>query len=340
MLAAMTDGPTSANSSPQAAPMQPAKQICSELLRRELLLVTGKGGVGKSTVAQALARQAAAQGKRVLLVELESVSRAGPLFGMAHPGPIPARAAPNIDVMALDVMDSLRFFAIQQLKVETLVNLALRNRAVESFFAAVPAIKPILTLYQVWHMLQLHGPKGDRTWDLAICDLPTSGFVQGMYQIPRTLQQAFRSGPVHNYAAGMREMLLDPQRTGLVLVTLPEDMPVVETLELQEILRKAHGVTAAALVLNGVVPQGLELDQLAALQALGEQGSDVPVQNWLWAARVLASRRARALALVPKLAAAVQGKLVQLPFLFRRDLPLAAVDELALHLNGQTLEPA
>ena len=338
MLAPMSHLPATAPATLPAT-LHPVAQTSAELLGRELLLVTGKGGVGKSTVAQALARQAAAQGKRVLLVELESVSRAGPLFGLAHPGPQPQRAAPNIDVMALDVMDSLRFFAIQQLKLETLVNLALRNKAVDSFFQAVPAIKPILTLYQVWHMLQLHGPTGDRTWDLAICDLPTSGFVQGMYQIPRTLQQAFRAGPVHTYATGMRQLLLDPQRTGLVLVTLPEDMPVVETLELQEILRKAHGVTAAAVVLNGVVPAGLDAAQLALLDAAAHVPAQQQLDSWLWAAQVLQQRRARALALVPKLAAAVQGRVVQLPFLFRRDLPLAAVDELVAHLAGTAAEP-
>ncbi len=331
MLPAMTVPPAH---NPPTAPL-PQAEVCADLLQRELLLVTGKGGVGKSTLAQALARHASQRGKRVLLVELESVSRAGPLFGVRHVGAQPQRVAPNLDVMALDVMDSLRFFAVQQLKVETLVNLALRNKAVESFFQAVPAIKPILVLYQVWHMLQLHGPRGDKTWDLAICDLPTSGFVQGMYQIPRTLQQAFRSGPVHNYAGGMRDLLLDPQRAGLVLVTLPEDMPVVETLELQAILHKAHGVLPAALVLNGVVPASdpgpLHVDPpLAATGGL---------HGALWAARWLANRRQRALALLPKLSDAAQGRVLQVPFLFRRDLPLPQIDEIA-GLLGQDPVPA
>ncbi|MBM4345415.1 MAG: AAA family ATPase [Deltaproteobacteria bacterium] len=328
-----------AHNSPASRPGPPVPlpqgQVCAELLQRELLLVTGKGGVGKSTLAQALARHASQQGKRVLLVELESVSRAGPLFGVRHVGPHPQRVAANLDVMALDVMDSLRFFAVQQLKVETLVNLALRNKAVESFFQAVPAIKPILVLYQVWHMLQLHGPRGDRTWDLAICDLPTSGFVQGMYQIPRTLQQAFRSGPVHTYATGMRELLLDPNRAGLVLVTLPEDMPVVETLELQAILHKAHGVLPAALVLNGVAPSV----DAGPLDAQTGHGGPTGLQGALWAARWLQERRQRALALLPRLNDAAQGRVVQVPFLFRRDLPLPQIDEIA-RLLAQDAVPA
>lgn len=323
MLAAMAESPPL----PPALPTQP--HIAADLLHKELLLVTGKGGVGKSTVAQALARRAAQTGKRVLLVELESVSRAGPLFGVRHPNAQPQRVAANIDLMALDVMDSLRFFALQQLKVETLVNLALRNKAVESFFQAVPAIKPILTLYQIWHMLQLHGPRGDKRWDLAVCDLPTSGFVQGMYQIPRTLQAAFRSGPVHNYAGGMRDMLLDPARCGLVLVTLPEEMPAVETLQLQKILSDAHGVQPAAIVVNGVVPAGLSPSDLSDLRAKDHND----LRGLVWAAQLLAGRRTRALGLLPRLTAACGGRLLQMPFLFRRELPLEAIDALAAALT-------
>ncbi|MSQ84868.1 MAG: hypothetical protein EXR77_18675 [Myxococcales bacterium] len=321
--------PLSGPNSPQQLPQS---VICADLLRKEVLFVTGKGGVGKSTIAQAFARQAAQAGKRVLLVELEAVSRAGPLLGVRHPGPQPQRAASNLDLMALDVMDSLRYFAVQQLKLETLVNLALRNKAVESFFQAVPAIKPILVLYQVWHMMQVHGPRGDKRWDLAICDLPTSGFVQGMYQIPRTLQQAFRVGPVHNYATGMRAMLADPGRTGLVLVTLPEEMPVVETLELQAILQREHGVQPAALILNSVVPAGIAPDDAVMIEQLTAEPADHAMRASLWAAQLLAGRRQRALDLLPQLVAAAHGRVLQVPCLFRRELPLAQIDQIAAQL--------
>lgn len=337
-----------------------AARTLQTLLSREVLLVTGKGGVGKSTVAQALARRAAAEGKRVLLVELEAVSRAAPLFNLAQPGPHPQTVAPNLQLAVLDTMDSLRFFAVKQLKVEALVNLALRNKSVEGFFSAVPAVKPILFLYHIWQLLQEHGPRGDRTWDILVCDLPTSGFVQGMYQIPRTLQLTFRSGPVHQYAEGMGELLRNGARSGLVLVTLPEEMPVVETLELQAILHREHKVEPAAIIVNGVFSDVLDPDDLSTLaravaaplpsleaveDALAVEravGGPPPqdlheLSSWLWAAELLAGRRQRAQSLLPKLDAVAPGRVLTLPFLFRRILPLEAIDLLARHLGTDTL---
>lgn len=302
-------------------------KLVADLLRRTVLLVTGKGGVGKSTVAATLARVASKQGKRVLLIELEAVSRAAPLFNTASIGPQPTFVAPNLAVMCLHSEDSLRYFFTQQLKIETLVNLALRNRAVDNFFKAVPAIKPMLFLYHLWRLESEHGPQGDRTWDLIVCDLPTSGFVAGMFAIPRTLATVFRLGPIANYADGMRDMLIDPARSGLILVTLPEEMPVVETLELQQNLTKRFGVQIAAIVLNGLYPQLFSEDDLARL-ALD------PSDPWHWAAQLLCGRRMRAETLLPQLREAAPNRLLMLPFLFRRELPLQAIDELAVALSG------
>ena len=325
---------------------RPQAATLADLLGRTVLLVTGKGGVGKSTVTASLARRAAANGKRVLLVELESVSRVAPLFGLRKIGPEPTRAAPNLDVMGLDSMDSLRFFALQQLKLAALVNLAMRNKAVESFFQAVPAIKPMLFLYHLWRLETEHGPAGDKRWDLIVCDLPTTGFAVGMYAIPKTLAQVFRLGPIATYAEGMRQLLADPQRSGVILVALPEDMPVVETLELHASLRSRFGVEAAAIVLNGVFPELLQpVEADAVARALTSQGGvpatdpateDAPDvrEAWLWAARLLIGRRNRAQGHLPKLRAAVAGRVLELPFLFQRELPLEAVDRLARALDG------
>ena len=168
-------------SEPILTPPENLDREVDALLDRELLLVTGKGGVGKSTVAAVLARAAAARGKKVLLVEFESVSRVAPLFGGQPIGAEPRQVAPHIWAQSLSAMDSLRYFATRQLKVPALVHLALRNKAVEGFFRASPAVRPALFLYQLWTTVEEHGPKGDHHWNLVICDLPTSGFVAGMY---------------------------------------------------------------------------------------------------------------------------------------------------------------
>lgn len=298
------------------------------LLDRNVLLVTGKGGVGKSAVTAGLARLAASRGKRVLWVEHESVSRAAPLFGRTTIGPEPVTLAPNLQAVTLDAEASLQFFVVHQLRVKALAQLALRNQAVRHFFQAVPAMKPILFLFQLWRFEVEHGHRGDRRWDLVICDLPTSGFVSGMYAIPQTLAGVFRLGPIAEYARDMAAMLGDPRRTGLVLVTLPEELPVVETLELREALRQKHGVEAAALIVNAM-PRSMDA---AALDAAAELLSDSP---WLWPARTWQDRHARAETWLQRARAALVTPTWVLPLLHRRDLPLEAVDALASALDEE-----
>lgn len=312
------------------------------LLDRTILLVTGKGGVGKSTVAATLARRAAGDGKRVLLVELESVSRAAPLFGLQSAPQEATLVGDNIWLQSLDAMDSLRFFALQQLRLEAVVRLALRNKTVRGFFLAMPAIKSILFLYHLWRLENEHGPRGDGRYDILICDLPTSGFVVGLYGVPSTIRQIFRLGPLAHYAEGMAAMLFDPRRAGLVLVTLPEEMPVVETVELLDRLRARHGVEAAAVFVNGVYPALISPDELAALgvataSARSKPGAEA-LDSMLWAATVLAGRKARADGLMPLLREAVGERLIELPHLFRRRLPLESIDELADVLRARLAE--
>lgn len=335
--------------SPAQQPDPIALARVGSLLSRELLLITGKGGVGKSTLAAVLARQAARSGKRVCLVEMESVSRAGPLFGAAQPTAEPKEVQPGISLACLTALDSLRFFATEQLKVPALATMALKNKAVESFFQATPAAAPMLLLYHLWRLVESLGPRGKGQFDLFVCDLPTSGFVQGMYNIPNTLQHIFRSGPMFQYAAGMRQMLATPARTGLILVSLPEALPVVETLELAAALERSHQVRPAAVVVNGVFPDLLHSTDLHALReglqahkpeataaaqrleaAVGAEPdrSDDDLAAWVWAAALLAERRERAAAALQQLQRGDPNALLALPFLFRRQLPLQAIDEL------------
>ncbi len=308
------------------------------LYERSVLLVTGKGGVGKSTVAAALARGARAEGKRVLLVEFESVSRVAPLFGRTEAPTEPVALQPGLDLMGFDLLYSLHGFAGDQLKVKALAKLALANRHVRGFFLAMPAIKSILFLYHLHRLEAIHGPRGDKRWDLIVCDMPTSGFVAGLYGVPTMIRQIFRVGPLSTVADEMSALLYDPLRTGLVLVTLPEEMPVLESLELRNGLRAKHGIDTAAIIVNGVYPELLDHDELAALAGAvqGEAAleADDAVSGVLWAADVLRGRADRAARLMPDLREAVGERLIELPHLFRRHMPLDAIDELARKMRG------
>ncbi len=152
------------------------------------------------------------------------------------------------------------------------------------------------------------------------------------------VRQIFRVGPLATVADEMSALLYDPLRTGLVLVTLPEEMPVLETLELRNGLRAKHGIDTAAIIVNGVYPELLDHDELAALAGAvqGEAAleADDAVSGVLWAADVLRGRADRAARLMPDLREAVGERLIELPHLFRRHMPLDAIDELARKMRG------
>jgi anion-transporting ArsA/GET3 family ATPase len=271
-----------------------------------------------------------------LLVEFESVSRAAPHFGLAAAPAEPQAVQPGLDLMGFDLLVSLHDFAADQLKVRTLAKLALSNRHVRGFFLAMPSVKSVLFLYHLQRLEAAPGPGGRPRWDLIVCDMPTSGFVAGLYGVPAMVRQIFRVGPLAQQAEAMGALLLDPLRTGLVLVTLPEEMPVVETIELRNALRARLGVETAAIVVNGIFPTLLEPGEIATLAgAVGEAplADADAAAGVLWAADVLRGRAERAAELLPALREAAGGRLIELPHLFARHLPLARIDELAARLG-------
>jgi anion-transporting ArsA/GET3 family ATPase len=239
-------------------------------------------------------------------------------------------------LLNLDALSSLRVFATQQLRLETLVNLALRNDTVRNFFLAMPAIKSILFLYHLWRIELEHGPRGDNRFDVMICDMPSTGFVVGLYGVPNTLRQIFRAGPLATYALGMESMLFEPDRCGLVVVTLAEEMPVIESIELLQTLRERHGVQAATVVVNAMYPRLIEPDEVKLLkQAFTAEQVNGSMHGVLSAASLLANRAERAERLLPMLRDAFGDRIVELPHLFKRQLPLPAIDELAERLKTQ-----
>lgn len=311
------------------------------LLDHRVLLVTGKGGVGKSTVAAALARHATSRGKRVLLVEYESLSRAAPLFGVETPDATPTEVADNLWLMQLDPLEALHVFVREQLRVEALARLALRNETVRHFFLAMPAIRSVLFLYLLWLRDVEEDKQGEPRWDLLVCDMPTSGFVRGLYGVPSMLSSIFRVGPAARYAEALQGLLFDPGRTGVVLVSLAEEMPVVETVELAEQLRARYDVEPAAAIANGVYPSPPATLNAAEAQARGRPVAErTPADALLWATATMRQRHERAASLLPTLGRAAAEPVIELPHAFVRGLDLAAIDELAEHLGDGLVSAA
>jgi anion-transporting ArsA/GET3 family ATPase len=239
------------------------------LLDRRLIYVTGKGGVGKTTVSVALALAAVARGRRTLICEVAEQRHAARLFaGTEHDTEL--EIADNLVAVTIDPQDALREWLGKQVGGAA-VRVLSRSQAFQYFVAAAPGAKELITIAKVWELAQdTRWTGASATYDTVVVDAPASGHGLAMLRTPDTFGDIAPGGPIRRQAHRVRDMLRDPRRTGFVAVATPEEMPVNETLELQDKLLDAVGRDPDVIVANGLYPQRLSAAERAQLEPLAE----------------------------------------------------------------------
>lgn len=232
---------------------------------RRLVLVTGKGGVGKTTLTAALARAAHNAGRRVMVAEVtpdtHTPSPVLTLFGMPRPkGEDPVELAPRLRGVRLAPTSGHRLLLRRALKVSMVVDAALRSAALTRFLSAAPTFPEIGILFQLVTLL------AENDDDHLIVDLPATGHAVGLASLPKTVVRVLPAGLIGDaLQEGLRKMG-DPNHTHAVLATLPESLPVTETVELAAAFA-SHGVKVGAAVLNRVPENPFAPEELAGLRA-------------------------------------------------------------------------
>jgi anion-transporting ArsA/GET3 family ATPase len=227
------------------------------LLDRRLVVVTGKGGVGKSTVTAALALLAQRAGKRVLVCEANAPQeRVAPLLGAAASPHLDGRGArairPGLHVVNVHPREAMREYGLMVLKFRRVYEAVFDNRLVRYFLRAVPSLAELVVLGKILNEVRVTERDGEPRWDLVLVDAPATGHAAQLLRVPAALLDTVPPGPLRHDAQWMHELLVDPARTAVALVTLPEELPVAEVLELDAQLRDALRIARAALFVNAM----------------------------------------------------------------------------------------
>jgi len=304
------------------------------LLDKHLLYVTGKGGVGKTTVSAALGLAAAAHGRRTIICEVaaqERVSRAFAREGVQRE--VEVELAENLWAISIDPNLALQEWLSKQLGGGPAVRLLARSSAFQYFVAAAPGARELITIGKVWELAQLERwDRHNRTYDLVIVDAPSSGHGLAMLTTPRTFGEIARVGPIKRQATKITEMLSDPARTGYVAVALAEEMPVNETRELGAKLEHAVGLGLDSVIVNGLYPERYTNADAERLRATAADGLDPEALGALRAALAEHERARAQRTHVRRLKKEARAPVVTLPFLFEPEVGLPEYERLAAEI--------
>jgi anion-transporting ArsA/GET3 family ATPase len=334
----------------------------ASLLEHRLIVVTGKGGVGKTTVAAALGLLGASQGLRAIVVEVsgedteQGAGAAGRLAALLGHGvggnsiPLPHGEEVELREGALWGLsiDRNRVLAewLRALGGRVSARVLTSSSSFQYLIAAAPGAREMICMVKVWELAQGRRPGvsdgGGEEYDLVILDAPATGHALAMLRSPRTFSTIARVGPIARQAAQVRELLEDPARTAYLAVAQATEMAITETLELRDGLRHELGCDLAAVLVNGTLPrrfQGSELQRVAALTASPPASPGASVTDSAMRAAHTVHRRA----------SSQQNQIARLrregldvltvPFAFKAELSLIEVEDIAQRLGGAAARP-
>jgi anion-transporting ArsA/GET3 family ATPase len=296
--------------------------VPADLLDHKLLFVSGKGGVGKSTVAAALALLGSQRGKRTLACEIDAKGNLADFFEAGPTDYTPREVQPNLFAMSMDTEASLQEYLRLQMRLPAIARIGPLARAFEFVATAAPGVREILTVGKpVWEVRE-------GNFDLVVVDAAATGHIVGQLAAPQAINDLVHVGLIRQQTSWVIDVLGNKETTGLVVVTTPEEMPVNETIELAARVEDETDVALSAIVVNRVLPELFgrqeeevfeELRQPAAVAAL-DDATNGPVEPVMEGARLAVTMRRTRTGHIERLRTSVDPKipLLYVPYLFMR----------------------
>jgi anion-transporting ArsA/GET3 family ATPase len=230
-----------------------APHLLDRLLARRVLFVAGKGGTGKSTISAALALLGARAGKRVLAVDVDGKGDLAAALGSHSVGFAPHLVQQRVSVLSLDAQQSFQEYLRIYFKVPRVARLTPLSKVFDFIATAVPGPRDMLVVGKIAYEERRREANGRPAWDLIVVDCAASGHVVSHLTAARSMLSLVRGGVIRSQVEWIDALIRDPARTALALCALPEEMPVVEAIELYERLRKEAGVAVDACFLNRTI---------------------------------------------------------------------------------------
>jgi anion-transporting ArsA/GET3 family ATPase len=296
------------------------------MLEGRLEIIAGKGGVGRTTLATALAVVAARRGLSVLLCEIRGRDRASRMLGHAPIGDACRELRPGLWVCNVTPSASLEEYAVGVLRSRRVYRRLFGSAAIAGFVAGMPGLDDLMMIGKVRYHVE-----DERRWDRVIVDAPATGNGLFLLDLPARIAGTIHGGPLGYYAARQHALLTDARRTRVHVVTLAEEMPVIETIELVDALRGRLAAPLGAVVVNRWREPTLDARAAALLARLGDEACPPGLEGLLRAGRHAATRDALQARYVEMLRARVSLPMLRLP----EGGPKPSVDAIADALDAQ-----
>jgi anion-transporting ArsA/GET3 family ATPase len=299
------------------------------LEERRFVIVTGKGGVGKTTACAALALALSQKGKRVLVAMCNAKERLSAMLGSDLIGSTITPVTKNVWAVNMDPEIALAEYGALTLKSKTLYKLLFDNKYVRTFFRAVPGMHEWTLLGKAWWHTTEVREDGSNAYDVVILDAPATGHGLDMLRVPKVILDVVPPGLLRRDAERAVELFRDPSRCAVVLVTLPEEMPTTETIELAHAITRELELPLAKVVVNCVLPPLFSKGERDTLERLGDVSQEVVGDAAIAAGRARATRERLQAESLARLSKELPLSPSFLPLLFEDAARPEAIRELA-----------
>jgi anion-transporting ArsA/GET3 family ATPase len=302
------------------------------LFERRLIFVTGKGGVGKSTVAIALGLVATRRGLRTIVAELASQERVRQTFAQSGETFEEVQLADGLFTISIDPESAMEEYL--RVKTGPLGQALGSSRLFQAFAMATPGMRELLSIGKVWELAQFsRRTSGAEPYDLVIVDSPAAGHGVGILRTPRTFAEIARVGPIAHQARTIAATIADRDFTAVAAVATAEEMPVSETLWLRDALAEDE-IPLDAVIVNARYPERFSNADRTRLQRARKKAQSPLANVALGAALSEHARASTQTEQLQRLRDGLARELVELPYLFAEEIGQSELESLADALDA------